>query len=333
MDFRGLAVVAGLVVLMSPNSMAMASHSTLRLSEARSDLGAAAAGGVVAFGGGCARGSSGGGKTGGSCVSPSAVIDILRPSNGGIVAWEVDSSTAALSVARGWPATCSFGPASDTVAFLGGGQPGASSVLDLLSVSTGEVRSNATALPYGQGRWGTSCAGSPTQLTFAGGKLWGRKGPQMQSGVYVLPAGRTPVSLPPVDGLALIGTLSEAREDCGAVSYGATGSLFAGGWVSWTEPGNPSIAVDTFDTGDHQHQPASHFTWSKGLGKPGPTQEWIGAVAYNESLIFLADATTLYEIGSPAVFAGNAPPRTRPLPKDIAASAGIPVSGALCPAN
>ena len=54
-------------------------HSTLQLSQARSDLGAAAAGGVAVFGGGCARGSSGGGKTGGSCVSPSRSIDILRP--------------------------------------------------------------------------------------------------------------------------------------------------------------------------------------------------------------------------------------------------------------
>lgn len=239
-------------------------------------------------------------------------------------------SSAALSVGRGWPATCSFGPASDTVAFLGGGQPGASSVLDLLSVSTGVVRSNATALPRGQGRWGTSCAGSAVQLTFAGGKLWGSMGPKMQSDVYVLPTGRAPQAPPPIDGLVLIGQLSEAREDCGAVSYGATGSLFAGGWVSWTEPGNPSVAVDSFDTGPaaaaDRKQLASHFTWAGGLGKPGPTQEWIGAVAYNESLVFLADATTLYEIGSPAVFSGKARPLTRPLPANVAASAGIPVS-------
>ena len=32
------------------------------------------------------------------------------------------------------------------------------------------------------------------------------------------------------------------------MSYGATGSLFAGGWVSNTEPGNPSVVVDAFDT-------------------------------------------------------------------------------------
>lgn len=45
------------------------------------------------------------------------------------------------------------------MAFLGGGQPGGSTVLDLLDVSTGAVRTNATALPRYKGRWGTSCAG------------------------------------------------------------------------------------------------------------------------------------------------------------------------------
>lgn len=322
-------VVAVLLVVLLPQP-SLGSHSTLQLSRARSDLGAAAAGGVAVFGGGCARGSSGGGKTGGSCVSPSSAIDILRPSDQDAVAWTVDSSLS-LSVGRGWPATCSFGPASDTVAFLGGGQPGASSVLDLLSVSTGVVRSNATALPDGHGRWGTSCAGSATQLIFAGGKLWDTKGPMMQSGVYALSAARAARGSPAIDGLALIGHLSEAREDCGAVTYGTTGALFAGGWVSWTEPGHPSVAVDSFDTGSavvaDAQVPANHFTWPRGLvSKPGPTQEWIGAVAYNESLIFLADATTLYEIGSPAVFSGKVPPRTRPLPDSVAASAGIPVS-------
>ena len=99
-------------------------------------------------------------------------------------------------------------------------------------------------------------------------------------------------------GLALVGELSEAREDCGAVVYGSTGSLFAGGWVSNTEPGNPSIVIDTFDT---DPQAAQHSVWATGLGKPGLTQEWVGAVAYNESLVFVADATTLYEIGSHAV--------------------------------
>jgi hypothetical protein len=49
-------------------------------SQARSDLGAATAGKAAVFGGGCSGGSSGGGGLGGGCLKPSAVVDVLRPS-------------------------------------------------------------------------------------------------------------------------------------------------------------------------------------------------------------------------------------------------------------
>jgi len=117
---------------------------------------------------------------------PSAVVDILRPSASGV--WEVAAS-ATLSEARGWPATCSFGNGQDTVAFLGGaGARSGSRTLDLLSVSTGKVRSNGNALPWRSGRWGTSCiaAADGSQLVFGGGKIY----PHMTGEVLVLPAGK-----------------------------------------------------------------------------------------------------------------------------------------------
>ena len=305
---------------------ATASHSTLQLSQARSDFAAASAGGAAVFGGGCSKGSSQGGKTGGGCNGVSAVIDIFRPSGSSAGAWEA-SAPAALSVARGWAAVCSFGPQSYTVAFLGGGgatEASFSTVLDLLSVRTGAVRSNHTALPAG--RWGTACAASAARLTFAGGKKWSSTVPiMMRDEVYALDAGEAGTP-PPATALTLVGRLSEPREDCGAVSYGATGSLFAGGWVSNTEPGNPSVVVDAFDTAAPGGAGTARSVWPRGLERPGPTQEWIGAVAYNDSLVYLADASTLYEVGSVDVFTGKAPPVTRPLPPELASAAGIPAA-------
>ena len=262
------------------------------------------------FGGGCSGGSSGGGKTGGSCVQPSAVIDILRPSRSGV--WEVAAATALLSEARGWAAVCSFGPDSDTVAFLGGGSPGGSRTLDLLSVGAGTLRTNKAALD--KGRWGTACAatGNGTQLVFGGGKVW----PRMIDEVLLLDAGSTTLTLAPWK-------LSQAREDCGAVGWGPSGALFAGGWVSNREPGFPSVVVDAFDPADGE---AGHYVWRPGLGKPGPTQEWIGAAAWNATAAFFADATTLYEVSSRSDFTGSTPARTRPLPAAIAASSGIPAA-------
>ena len=289
-----------------------ATHSVLILSQARSDLGAASAGGAAVFGGGCSGGSSGGGKTGGSCVKPSAVIDIIRPSRTDTTAWEASAGGASLSQARGWPAVCSFGPEQDTVAFLGGGSPGGSRTLDVLSIASGAVRTNKNALR--KGRWGTSCAAANDggSLVFAGGKVW----PRMIDEVLTLDKGSMALTVAPW-------RLSEGREDCGAVGWGKTGALFAGGWVSNTEPGRPSVVVDSFDPAVGQ---AGHYIWSSGLDKPSPTQEWIGAVAWNSSTVFLADATTLYEVSSQAEFTGQAPALRRPLPAALAASAGIPAA-------
>ena len=52
----------------------------------------------------------------------------------------------------------------------------------------------------------------------------------------------------------------------------------------------------------------------------------MGFQAWNATSVFLADATTLYEVGSQAVFEGKSPPTTRPLPAAVAAVAGIPAS-------
>ena len=134
---------------------------------------------------------------------------------------------------------CSFRPLRAPGARTG------SRTLDLLSVSTGQVRTNLSALKWRAGRWGTSCAaaGDGSQLVFGGGKVY----PKMTGEVLVLPAGSAGAPAP-IDGLAPAPwQFSEAREDCGAVGWGSKGALFAGGWVSNTEPGNPSVKVDTFD--------------------------------------------------------------------------------------
>jgi hypothetical protein len=292
-------------------------HSTLSFSQPRSDLGAASAGGVAVFGGGCAGGSSAGGKTGGSCVHPSAVIDILRPSRADSNVWEVAGGPGAsgvphLSEARGWAAVCSFGPEQDSVAFLGGGSPSGSRALDILSIATGTVNTNRYALD--KGRWGTACAATNNgqALIFAGGKVY----PRMIGEVLVLKVGSTKLEPAPW-------AMVEAREDCGAVGWGPAGALFAGGWVSNTEPGNPSVAVDAFDLAGGV---PGHYTWSPGLRQPGPTQEWIGAVSWNATTVFLADATSLYEINSIQQFRGDTAARVRPLPAALAASAGIPAA-------
>ena len=196
------AVAAAVAVAASAGTPA---HSTAQLSQARSDLGAATAGGAAVFGGGCSKGSSAGGGTGGSCVGPSAVIDILRPSSAAAGGWghavyaQPQPRRAELGSARGWASTCAFGPEGDTVAFLGGGNPRGSQALDLLSVSTGTVRFNRTALPWRTGRWGIACAGSATQLTFAGGKIY----PKMTAEVLVLPAGASGGGCRPSTALAL----------------------------------------------------------------------------------------------------------------------------------
>ena len=550
----------------------LSSHATLKLSQARSDLGAAAADGAAVFAGGCSAGSTGGGKLGGGCKDPSAVIDIIRPSASNANLWEVAASTASLSAARGWPAVCSFGPAQEWVAVLGGGDPNPNSVLDVISVKVGTVYTNESAVS--SGRWGTSCASAQdgSQVIFAGGKHYYVK-PQMADEVYVATpppattnaatsafdfvnqekstaAGATKLRkysndpstswlsyaqftsaaggkitmmnttvivpsaptkrvgsdpsfwfglqtgqgdgaliqpilawdqrdagfgvfhevfdwstgqnhdspehfhVPPgdvltqsvsyrasdnsydmylfshnlskgiswnyklsakqgatpetvayivvehapmncaeypssggidftqiyieVDGkqvvdplwvskqekpacgskaevvdattvslkwnpkavavdptpsiesyspsLTLAGRLSEPREDCGAVGYGPKSALFAGGWVSNEEPGNPSRAVDAFI---FNHAGAAgprdgHSVWSPGMATPSDEQYWVGAVAWNESTVFLADATTLYEVNSADMFSGAAPALRRPLPAAVAAVAGIP---------
>ena len=71
----------------------------------------------------------------------------------------------------------------------------------------------------------------------------------------------------------LAGKLSEPREDCGAVGYGPKGALFAGGWVSNTEPGNPSITVDAFASIDPATGPPTHTAWKPGLEQPSAEQE------------------------------------------------------------
>ena len=102
-----VAVMTAALLLEPARSTTLRSHSTLQLSVPRTDLGAATAGGAAVFGGGCSKGSSGGGKTGGSCVSPSAAIDILRPARSTADGpahpddtWVLAESPAALSAAR-----------------------------------------------------------------------------------------------------------------------------------------------------------------------------------------------------------------------------------------
>ena len=303
-----------------------AAHSTLELSQARSDLGAAAAGGAAVFGGGCSGGSSSGGSLGGGCLSPSAVVDVLRPSRADPRVFEVSQSksTGALSQGRGWATTCSFGPAQEWVAFFGGATKSAGSrTLDLYSATTGALRTN-TAPIEGLGRWGTSCApfGDGSHIVFAGGKHW----PIMAKGVYVLPAPGPNASAPAPAMAVAPFSLSEAREDCGAVSYGAQGALFVGGWVSNREPGNPSVAVDAFDF-DSSSPSHGHSAWPAGtLNAPGKLQEWVGAVAWNASTVFVADATTLYEVNTERQLQGLDPPTKRPLPAAVASAAGIPAA-------
>ena len=301
----------------------LSSHATLELSQARSDLGAAVADGAAIFAGGCSAGSTGGGKLGGGCKDPSGVVDILRPSaTSPGLSWEAESSTTQLSAARGWPAVCSFGPAQEWIAVLGGGDPSPNAALDLISIKTGFILSNASSMP--SGRWGTSCAAAQdgSQVVFGGGKHYAVR-PPMADEVYVTgppnPNGN-PFWRP---SLTLAGKLSEPREDCGAVGYGSTGALFAGGWVSNTEPGNPSIAVDAFNFDGASGSP-THSAWKPGLTKPSAQQEWVGAVAWNETTVFLADSTTLYEVNSADTFSGTEQALRHPLPPAVAAAAGIP---------
>ena len=327
-SFSALLLLA-LASLGCAAAVRLSSHATLELSQARSDLGAAVADGAAVFAGGCSAGSTGGGKLGGGCKDPSDVVDILRPSADNSTAaedrlWAADEAvTASLSKARGWPAVCSFGPAGEWVAVLGGGDPNPNSALDLISIKTGLMLTNASAMP--SGRWGTSCAAAQdgSQVAFGGGKHY-YVHPPMADEVYVTgppdPNGN-PFWRP---SLTLAGKFSEPREDCGAVGYGAKGALFAGGWVSNTEPGNPSISVDAFNL-DLVAGP-THSAWKPGLAKPSPQQEWVGAVAWNATTVFLADATTLYEVNSADAFSGAAPALRRPLPAAVAASAGIPAA-------
>ena len=303
----------------------LSSHATLELSQARSDLGAAVADGAAVFAGGCSAGSTGGGKLGGGCKDPSDIVDILRPSATSTsegLSWTIDSATTQLSAARGWPAVCSFGPAQEWIAVLGGGDPNPNSALDLISIKNGFILSNASAMP--SGRWGTSCAAAQdgSQVVFGGGKHYAVR-PPMADEVYVTgppnPNGN-PFWRP---SLTLAGKLSEPREDCGAVGYGSNGALFAGGWVSNTEPGNPSITVDAFNFDAVPGSP-THSAWQPGLARPSAQQEWVGAVSWNETTVFLADSTTLYEVNSPDTFSGVKQALRRPLPPAVAASAGIP---------
>jgi hypothetical protein len=304
----------------------LSSHATLQLSQARSDLGAAVADGAAVFAGGCSAGSTGGGTLGGGCKDPSDVVDILRPSNAttseGDRLWAAEAVTASLSKARGWPAVCSFGPAQEWLAVLGGGDPNPNTALDLISIKNGFMLTNASAMP--SGRWGTSCAAAQdgSQVAFGGGKHY-YVHPPMADEVYVTgppnPNGN-PFWRP---SLTLAGKFSEPREDCGAVGYGPKGALFAGGWVSNTEPGNPSISVDAFNL-DLAAGPPTHSAWKPGLAKPSAQQEWVGAVAWNETTVFLADSTTLYEVNSADIFSGVEQALRRPLPAAVAASAGIP---------
>ena len=324
---KKMSTVLACVALLARTRAApqLSSHATLSLSQARSDLGAAAADGAAVFAGGCSAGSTGGGKLGGGCKDPSAVVDVIRPSASGANIWEVAPSRASLSAARGWPAVCSFGSTQEWVAVLGGGDPNPNAVLDLISIKSGAVLTNTSAVS--SGRWGTSCAAAQdgSQVVFGGGKHYYVK-PQMADEVYT-------TGPPPADdsswspSLTFAGRLSEPREDCGAVGYGAKNALFAGGWVSNTEPGNPSSAVDAF-TFDHAPAagPPTHSAWNAGMATPSAEQYWVGAAAWNETTIFLADATTLYEVNTAAMFSGAAPALRRPLPAAVAAVAGIPAA-------
>jgi hypothetical protein len=259
-------------------------HTTLTLSSARRDLGAAVANGAVVFGGGCTNWLS---KF--TCQGASKAVDVFQETAG--KGWKLINSSATLSEARGWPSTCAIG---DTVAFLGGGRTNSephSQTLDLFDVVTGTMRSNHSALD--EGRWGTACVTSPQGVFFAGGKevngteaSW-----KMTAEVLSLPGGT-----PALDGLQKAPggwELSIPREAASAVAMGSFGVLFAGGWVSVPMPGRPVARVDTWELqSGHRH------TWDL-PAEMEPKEYWIGGAPWDEHTLFLADSRYLYKVLEP----------------------------------
>lgn len=233
-------------------------HRVLHLSEARRDLGAAAAGGKVFFAGGCRDTDNAY-----VCDEATATVDVFDASG--------SVGKVNLSEARGWPAGCGVG---SQAVFAGGGKGGNdphSATADVLDATSGNVSSNPKALS--EGRWGVTCATVGDTVHFAGGKvLESASSFHMSAGIDSYSNGKWALS-------SL--SLSEARESFGAVA-GRAGLVFAGGWVTKRFGAQPVDTVDAFTSDGNRT--TTH------LSSPA---YWPGAVADKNGDIYIVDNSAL----------------------------------------